>query len=58
VIYARRPSGAADVFDAEHAEARDGFLVAVGRWRGSPRRGEYAWPPSRVLEVRWEEMPA
>jgi hypothetical protein len=42
-----------DLFYADHAEARDGFIVAIGSWRGSRSRGQYAWPASRVTEVRW-----
>ena len=52
-IRVRRPSGALDVFDADHAETRDGFIVATGRWRGSHVRGEYAFPPARVFLVKW-----
>jgi hypothetical protein len=52
-IRARRPSGALDVFRADHAEIRDGFVVAIGAWRGSRSRGDYAWPARRVELVQW-----
>lgn len=52
-IRARRPSGMLDLYFADHAEVRDGFIVATGHWRGSHRRGQHAWPASRVVEVRW-----
>jgi hypothetical protein len=54
-IRARRPSGMLDLYYADHAEARDGFIVAVGRWRGSRRSGQHAWPASRVVEVVWRD---
>jgi hypothetical protein len=54
-IRARRPSGMLDIFHADHAEARDGFIVAIGHWRGSRSRGHYAFPAARVIEVRWAE---
>jgi hypothetical protein len=44
-----------DLFYADHAEARDGFIVAIGHWRGSRSRGRYAFPAARVIEVRWAE---
>lgn len=56
VVCVRRPSGAAGTFLAEHAETRDGLLIAVGHWKedsARPSAGEYAWPPARILEVRW-----
>ena len=42
-----------DTFHADHAEARDGFIVAIGHWRGSRNRSQHAWPAARVVEVRW-----
>jgi hypothetical protein len=53
-IRARRPSGLLDLFLADDAKVVGGFVVAVGRWRGSRSRGEYAFPSRRVVEVRWE----
>lgn len=51
----RRPSGAAMPFVADDAEIRDGMLIASGKWKGSIKPpAEYAWPTSRVLEIRWE----
>ena len=54
-IRARRPSGLLDLFLADDAKVVGSFVVAIGRWRGSGTRGEYAFPSRRVVEIRWEE---
>ena len=55
-LYVRRPSGAVSILNATSVTIDAGVIRATGRWRDFPDRPErdYAWPASRVLEIRWE----
>ena len=52
----RRPSGAVITFYATRCSIDHGVVLATGKWSDLPDRPEreFAWPSSRVLEIRWE----
>jgi hypothetical protein len=53
-IRVRVPSGALELFDANHVHVTDAMVTATGRWRRAPQRsGFYSWPLRLIHEIRW-----